>query len=212
MTWTLVVRSHGRWSYLDRCLTTIDELLPGFFDHRVLSVDGPAEQLGLPTAWEVRSTGPQRKGLAANVAQAWDGLDPDAWVFDVEEDFVLVDAPLEAMAAVLDAERDLAQMALVRQPWSEEEKANGGLLYGPNVNGEITDQDGWLRQRRIFTLNPYVAHASLLRSLSPGVEASLTEQCLARGLAFGFWGSVDDDPRAIHVGASGGMGSPGWLP
>ena len=212
MRFTLLVRSHGRWSYLRRCIDSIDLTQ---FDRLVLSVDGPA--VGAPIddgdGWGVLSTGPERLGLSANVAQAWGALGPDdEWVLDVEEDFVLLDAPLRAMADLLTAHRDVAQMALVRQPWSPEEHAAGGLLHGPHLQGDLIDEGGWLRQDRIFTLNPYLAHASLLRSLTPGVERSLTDQCWERRLSFGFLGAMADPPRCLHIGAEGGMGSPGWLP
>lgn len=218
MSWTLVVTSHGRWPYLWRMMETA--LTPDTFDRAVLSFDGVdlkrntiAHNYLKAKGVEVLTTGPERQGLTANLTQAWGALTPDdEWVFHVEEDFLIGDAPLDEMRATLEANRDVAQMALVRQPWSHEEAAAGGMLYGPHLRGELVDEGGWLRHSRIFTLNPFVAHASLLRSLTPGVESTLTEQCLARGLGFGFWGGMADPPRVIHIGASGGMGSPGWLP
>lgn len=208
MTFTLIVRSHGRWPYLQRCVDSLDL---GVFDRLVLSVDGPCDLE--PDGFEVLSTGPDRQGLSANLTQAWGALTPDdEWVFDVEEDFLILDAPLAEMAETLSKNRDVAQMALVRQPWSPEEAAAGGVLHGPHIGGDVLNEGGWLRQARIFTLNPYVAHASLLRSLTPSVEESLTEQLLARGYTFGFWGTVEDRPRVLHIGAEGGMGSAGWKP
>lgn len=212
---TLLVRSHGRWEYLHRAVTSLADIHRETFARKVLSLDGPVssylEKFGEAQGWEVLSTGPERLGLAANVAQAWGALTADdEIVLDWEEDFLALDVPLAEMVAVLGSNRDLAQVALVRQPWSPEEHAAGGLLYGPNLAGDFTDQGGWLRQERIFTLNPYVARASLLRSLQPGVETDLTSQCLARGLSFGYLGSASDPPKVLHIGASGGMGSEGW--
>lgn len=208
--WTLVVTSHGRWEYLAQ---TMDSVPRGVFTREILAYDGPPVDLyeqWLRCFSHFATTG-RRSGLTANLTQAWGSLTAeDEWVLHLEEDMVLREAPLEQMADVLDQNRDLAQMALVRQPWSAEEHHAGGMLHGPHYAGGLTDEGGWLRQRRLFTLNPFVARASLLRTLQPGVESSLTQQCLQRGLSFGFWGGIDDPPRVEHVGYEGGMGSSGW--
>ena len=213
MTWTLLVRSHGRWNYLQRAIEAVDDVVGlGFFDRLVLSMDGtvpPTYRRQVP-GWEILETG-RRQGLTANLRQGWGALD-GGWVFDLEEDFVVLDAPLSAMADVLTRDRDLAQMALLRQPWSTEGHSAGGVYHGPHFEADLLDEGTWLRQSRLFTLNPYVAAADLLRSLYPSVEQSLTDQLIARDFTFGFWGRMDDDPRVLHVGAEGGQGSELWLP
>ena len=204
MRFTLVVTSHGRWEYLRRSVVSIDL---GFFDRVIMSIDGP----GADVPWlpgEVICTG-SRQGLTANLTQAWGALtSEDEWVFHVEEDFLIRDAPLDEMAATLDAFPFVANMVLVRQPWNQVERRFGSVL--PTIPG-LVDRGGWQEHRRGFWLNPMVAHASLLRSLQPGVEQKLTDQCLARGLSFGYWGGRDDEPRCEHIGAEGGMGSAGWI-
>lgn len=179
------------------------------FDRRVLSVDGPADTFGADEDWEVRSTGPTRQGLAANVRQAWADLEPDAWVLDVEEDFVLNDCPVEAMAEVLRENTHLASMVLLRQPVNPDE-ANG-VLHGPHIAGKFTQHPGWIEHRRLWSLNPSLAHASHLLAVEGAVEADLTAQALMKGWSFGYWGDAGDPPRCEHIGTSGGMNSPGWL-
>ena len=183
------------------------------FHRRIISFNGvaaPYEYEG----WGTYTTGPVRQGLTANLAQAWGALgDGDEWVFHVEEDFVIApNAPLTDMIATLNTYRYLANMVLVRQPWNQQERKANGLLKANRPF--LTPRDGgrWQEHDRGFWLNPMIAHSSLLRTLKPGVEQELTKQCTARRLRFGWWGAVDDDPRCIHVGASGGMNSPGWLP
>ena len=206
---TLVVTSHGRWPYLGRTLGALDAL--GLeFDRRILSLDGDtdAKTVGGQHGWEILTTG-ERKGLTANLAQAWGALtEADDYVLHLEEDFVLHEAPLREMADTLDAYRHVANMVLVRQPWGPHEFAAGSVL---KAQRSLIDRGGWLEHRNGFWLNPMVAHASLLRSLTPGLEQDLTAQCLARKLSFGYWGAMDDPPRCEHIGAEGGMGSPGWL-
>lgn len=209
MRFTLVVTSHGRWEYLTRTLAALAPL-QHHFDRRIYSFDGvdPYDYCVMRYESEFLSTGPERLGLTANLTQAWGALTTDdEWVFHVEEDFVVRDAPLAEMAATLDAFPQVANMVLVRQPWNAQEQRFGSVL--PTIPG-LEDRGGWLEHRTGFWLNPFVAHASLLRSLQPGVESSLTKQCLARGLSFAYYGGRNDPPRCEHIGAEGGMGSPGW--
>lgn len=213
---TLVVTSHGRWEYLKRCMKSVRPLLGNTITRCVYSFDGcRIEDRYIPIRNDVTedvwlTTGPKRLGLTANLAQAWGALTTDdEWVFHVEEDFLIRDAPLAEMAATLDAFPFVANMVLVRQPWNQVERRFGSVL--PTIPG-LVDRGGWQEHRKGFWLNPFVAHASLLRSLCPGVEQKLTDQCLARGLSFGYWGGRDDEPRCEHIGAEGGMNSPGWLP
>lgn len=204
--WTLVVMSHGRWPYLQRSLASVGL---GQFDRVVGAFDGcsPPNEIGrvFDATWESTVRG----GLTANMARALSLLDDDdEWVFWLEEDFVIEDAPLEDMAAVLKVNR-VANMVLARQPWNEAEMAAGSVLA--TIPG-LRVCDVWCEHWAGFWLNPFVAHASLLRSLTPGVEQDLTAQCLDRGYSFGYWGGPSDRPRCWHIGAEGGMGSPGWLP
>ena len=187
------------------------------FDRAVISLDGCSardmDRAGITPLVDTTylSTGKERQGLTANLAQAWGALTPDdEWVFHLEEDFVIEDAPLVEMAETLDAFRNVANMVLLRQPWNQEEIRAGSILKTHRFM--LTDMGGWLQHEAGFWLNPNVAHASLLRSLRPGVESDLTNQCRSRGLTFGWWGGRDDPPRCWHVGSEGGMGSPGWLP
>ena len=214
MRFTLVVTSHGRWEYLGRALEALDRVVGlDFFDRRILSLDGVFNEgeRNVDGTFEILSTGPERQGLTANLAQAWGALTPeDEWVFHLEEDFVVEDAPLVEMAETLDAFRNVANMVLLRQPWNQEEIRAGSILKTHRFM--LTDMGGWLQHEAGFWLNPMLAHASLLRSLRPGVESDLTNQCRSRGLTFGWWGGRDDPPRCWHIGSEGGMGSPGWLP
>lgn len=208
MTWTLIIRDHGRWEYLTRCLESIDrEIGLEFFDRRILSEDGHTVDFD---DFECLSTGTARQGLTANLAQAWGALGPDdEWVFDVESDFVIEHAPLTEMAETLDAFPNIANMVLLRQPWNQEEIRAGSVLKTRRFL--LTDMGGWLQHEAGFWLNPYVAHSGLLRRLSPDVEAGLTNQTRRMGLTYGYWGGRDDAPRCWHIGAEGGMGSEGWL-
>lgn len=214
--WTLIVMGHGRWGYQEQTLGSLDEAVGlDRFDRLVLSLDGGCEPLP-PWAdgtgrWEDHQL-PGRQGLTANLTQAWGALtDDDEWVAFVEEDWLIRDFPLDDMADTLEAFGDVANMVLVRDPVSPQEQRAGSVLGGQHVQGRWEEMGGWVRHRKGFWLNPFVAHADTLRSLTPGTEDVLTAQCLERGWSFGYWGSPEDEPRCRHLGACGGMGSPGWL-
>jgi len=217
--WTLIIMGHGRWGYLRQCFKSLTSFERPAFDRIICACDG-CEMPDWPVYVEPTTgyvnfakrltTGPERKGLTANLTQAWGALtDEDEWVFHVEEDFVIHDAPLDAMADVMDANPRVANMVLARQPWNAEERRAGSVLA--TIPGLI-DRGGWCQHRAGFWLNPMVARASLLRSLEPGVESLLSGQCRERGLSFGYWGGPNDPPRCEHIGFEGGMGSEGWRP
>jgi hypothetical protein len=208
--WTLVVMGHGRWPYLARALESVEATVGlEFFDRKVAAFDGCQPPDPIRAVFDSVWTSDRRKGLTANLGRAWGLLDrTDEYVFHLEEDFVLMDAPLGEMAATLEVNRDVANMVLARQPWAPHEAA-GVIRAQPGMK---IAHGRWVEHQAGFWLNPMVAHASLLRSLKPAVEADLTAQCRARGYSFGYWGGLDDEPRCLHVGEVGGMGSPGWLP
>lgn len=207
--WTLVVMGHGRWPYLQRALQSLDDVVGlDLFDRKVGAFDGAAPPPAIHDVFDSAWYSESRRGLTANMGTAFAQLDEhDDWVFWLEEDFVLIDAPIDLMASVLDDNGDVANMVLARQPWAPHE-VWGVMRSIPGLHVE----GRWSSHEAGFWLNPMVCRASLLRSLDPGVESSLTDQCRSRGLRFGYWGTPDDEPRCLHIGAEGGMGSAGWLP
>lgn len=213
MKWTLLVTGHGRWPYLSRALDGLHDAVGlGFFDRSILSLDGGSGPVPDGMRWpfgEVYRL-PERRGLTANLAQGWSVLNPGEWVFHLEEDFVVSEAPLLEMADAMMLAPRVANMVLVRQPWGAHEIAAGSVLAAQPY--ELTDREGWLEHLGGFWLNPCVYRSDTALALTAGVESFLSEQCRAYGWSFGYWGSVDDDPRCWHIGTDGGMGTPGWLP
>ena len=208
-SWTLLVLDHGRWDYLSRTLKSLDDVLGlDFFDRRILSLDcdlAPDAVTG-PGDWEVAATG-RRAGLVANLQQGWDALGDDEWVFHLEGDFLIREAPLDAMRDVLRANPSVAQMVLERQPVNASEWSHGGLLGADNIP-TFVQRDGWREQDHLFSFNPCVYHSSI--ATKAGTETHVTQRLSADGWSFGFWGAQGDAPRCEHIGVEGGMGSPGW--
>lgn len=210
MTWTLLVLDHRPPEmYYRDCIRRIDEVIGlDFFDRLVLSLDrdGADYVADKHRPWDVLHTGGGR-GLTANIQQAWDALGPDEWVFHVEGDFLIDEAPLDAMRSVLRSFPHVAQMVLERQPVAPEEWRAGGLL-GAQCIPTWTDHGLWREQSHLFSFNPCVYHSSV--ATTAGTETQVTQRLRADGWTFGFWGRQGDAPRCHHVGVSGGMGSPGW--
>ncbi len=210
MTWTLLVLDHRPPEmYYRDCIRRIDEVVGlDFFDRLVLSLDraGTDYEADKHRPWDVLHTGGD-KGLTANVQQAWDALGPDEWVFHVEGDFLIDEAPLDAMRSVLVSFPHVAQMVLERQPVAPEEWRAGGLL-GAQCIPTWAPCGTWREQDHLFSFNPCVYHSSI--ATTAGTEMQVTQRLRSDGWTFGFWGRQGDAPRCRHVGVSGGMGSPGW--
>lgn len=209
----LVVTSHRGDLYLPGAMETWQANLPwDQIDKVVLhhdGMDGLAALIGHLTDLVhggrlIPLVTKYRAGLSAAVAKAWAAVPEDiTHVFHLEEDFHLCEpVDLDAMADVVDRDR-LANMVLLRQPWTPEEQAAGGYQQNP----AYIQQPEYLHHREGFWLNPCLIPADVIRG-GGGNEPQLTARWRHRG--FGVWGQRDDHPRCLHVGTEGGMGTAGW--
>ena len=145
MSIAVVAIGDGREEYHLSSALSASEHLP-LFDHYI-SVDDHTHELGYSGA----------------IREGWRRvLDTDAeYVFHLELDFMFLrEVPLDRMIRLLDAEPHLAQVALVRQPLNDAERAAGGLTElamsegGKHIFGD--DDDQWIEHTRCFTTNPCV--------------------------------------------------------
>lgn len=153
-------------------------------------------------------------GFAGAIQYGWDQiLHSDAeWIFHLEADFTFNrPVPLEAMSMIARDEH-VAQVALKRQPWNQQEKAAGGIVeldpesfeecrrhweYGPAK---------YTAHRKFFTTNPSLYRRDI-------AERSWPQEANSEGL-FGielfkdpavvstFWGGKFDAPMVEHIGES----------
>lgn len=148
---------------------------------------------------------PERQGFGGAIRNAWAHLlkgTKTEHVFHLEDDFVLErPVDLQAMADLLAARPQLAQVALRRQPVCTPEREAGGVVeMWPDA---YTDCDGWLEHELFFTTNPSLYRRSLLRIGWP--QGDLSEQEMTRRLLgleyrFAFWGERSDGPWVTHIG------------
>jgi hypothetical protein len=208
----LLVISCGRPQYLAATLASAKAMLQGIDGPRVI-VDDSAD----PAFHEVlRKTDfdlvlhDHKRGLSGAVQSGWDAMDCD-YVFHLEEDFTFPKAVnLTEIVGWLEAVPNLAQMALLRQPWSPVEHAAGGIIQtDPDV---YVPRGGYEEHAKLFTLNPCVYPRWVTEVGWPegGGEREFTDRLLGKypESTFGFLGSRNDSPRCIHIGYESALFSP----
>jgi len=213
----------GRKACLVRTIASFRRMTRGPFCARVIFDDSADDRYA---AW-LRVTFPDwqivswrtRRGFSGTIGGAWSWLlrETDAeFVVHLEDDFRFVKlVEWRRLAAVLAKHKNLAQMALVRQPWNDVEIAAGGVLevaperYLPAMH----DANHWLEHRVCFTTNPCIYRRSLLTRGWPNVDRSegiFTHELLNEGspevpgtqVRFAYWQGEED--RAVwvyHIGA-----------
>lgn len=160
-----------------------------------------------------------RLGMAGAVQSAWEialAADID-YLFHIEEDFLFTrPVDLQDLADILDEQTDLAQMCMVRQAWTPEEIAAGGLIPAHlgkayQLRYSATTRAMWTEHDRLFSMNPCLIPRRVLElgwpagPLGVGNEAGFTARCLAAGYRFAYYGSPVDLPLVEHIGAARGV-------
>jgi hypothetical protein len=153
-------------------------------------------------------------GFCGAIQQGWQRL-RDApfefdYVFHLEEDW-LFERPfnLAHLAALLDAEPRLAQVAFRRNAVAPAEKRAGGLVeLWPQMYEEKRWSDGeivvdYLEHSLYFTTNPSLYRRSLIDSTwpdGPRCEETFGEALVAHGYRFALLGRHADRPWVRHTG------------
>lgn len=211
---TLLVITDGRAHCLDRTINSVDEQLPDF-DRRVIVNDSVDYTYG---SWLEERYGGRfdiihpdgtKRGFAGAIQAGWEDIASTSadWVWHQEDDFLINRyVPIHRMCDVMLRHPELVQLALVRQPWSSDEIAAGGLLeQAPNDYRDRDEAgDQWLEHRRFFTTNPSLYRASLCHAGWPQVprsEGIFTHWLLEDpAVRFGYWGRRSDKPWVTHIG------------
>lgn len=156
----------------------------------------------------------QTRTLWADAIRVAGEMDAE-YVFWLEHDFhVTRPVDLRQLAAVLDADHGIAQMALVRNAVNATELAAGGLVA--SRPGEFTDEGGWLSHRSYFTTNPSLMRTAFMAEHPFGTaggkrlpqdircEGEYGIALREAGFRFGVWGGGEEWVR--HVGHRDGRG------
>lgn len=192
MSIALLLIHDGRCDYRERTLESLEAAYGiGLFDHYI----------------EVDDT-PHKLGFAGAIQEGWRRvLETDAeFCAHVEGDFTFNRAlPVPAMVDVLRAHPHLVQMALLRQPWNDQEKAAGGIVQMHPAMYEPVEWNGhrWLEHRRNVTTNPCIWPRWVLERgwpQQPQSEGHFGIDLFAENaeLRAAYWG--DGEPWVHHIG------------
>lgn len=184
----VLLLTDGRGAYLEQTIDALERNVTGPIAHRVIHDDSGDPRY---TAWlqdryttEAATWGDTYRVVTAGLVGAKSGFDGairSAWrhleaigdfthVLHLEEDFTFEKCTdVAAVAAVLDANPHLAQMAFRRQPWPAYRGEEPGVGYVDKYldhHLEVTDGEGhnWLEQARLFTTNPSLYPRRVLRA------------------------------------------------
>ena len=224
MNYLLVVLTHGAdgHEHVDRALASltghVTPLPAAAFAHadqanETRVVDALARHL---STYALAVEAPLRAaGFCKATATAWkvaaaSGLE---YVLYLEHDFIFTrDVDLHGVAVVLDANPQLAQMALMRNAVNEQEKAAGGLFGSRPGQWTLRETDGieWLEEREFFTTNPSLMRRDFMAQNpwpddgEPYCEGRFGIGLRERGYSFGFLGR--GEVWVEHVGTRSGFG------
>lgn len=226
VTVSIVVRtggSEGTWpersAYLARSLASLSERVSGDIVQRVIYSDwddefaGALAEIARPFGFYVVGGG--HHGYTPAVRRLWGYLDRRAtgrFVFLAEDDFIYDrDVDLSEMAATLNREPRLAQLALLRGPAYPREMTGDGILGWPRDS--FTSLGDRIEHRLFWTMNPSLFRRDrIVKHDWPGVASS--ERVFGDNLLrdpstrFAFVG--DGEPWITHIGetraVAGGAG------
>ncbi len=212
----LLVITNGRDDCLDRTIDATRNLDGPITECRIWDDTGDPDHAAMLRraypAFTVHQHPDGPQGFGGAIRGAWQVLATQSmtpFVFHLEDDFVIREpVDLQAMADVLTWRREVAQMALLRQPWNEAERAAGGIFetWDP---GDAVQQSTlghwWIEHRRYFTTNPSLYRRALLHEhngwpIGPDSEGRFGIGLAHAGRTFGYWGSLGDAPRVEHIG------------
>jgi hypothetical protein len=222
----LIIGTYRKRAYVERALASIDRHLTGVT--RTVFVDdsgNAAHSRWLSQFGDVSQT--LGRGYNAAMREVCRVAGNEPFMF-FEEDFeLLAPVDLDAMLAIIENDRQLAQLALLRGPHFPIEHEAGGVLEGlerrlgrskvdlrlhdhpvtveemnRGAMGRIID---YISQRGTFTCNPAVwapGIAALGWPAGRWSEDKMRDRLLAEGLRFGFLPGI----RVAHDGERSGHG------
>lgn len=212
---TLLVMSHGRRDCLTQAINSIHSNLRGRIDNWVIHSDAPDPKFNdwVKQWWGgILIVNEGERGFGNAIRNAWNNVDDD-YIIHWEEDFVLKEeVNADLMQWILNTSPELAQVALKRQPWNQQEKAMGGIVE--QDPGSYTEETRYgyviTKHRKFFTTNPSVYGRNVVELGWP--EGSESEgrfglKLWDAGLYSAYLGGKYEKPKVEHIGyerANGG--------
>jgi len=209
----ITVIDDGRAAYLAQAIASLSVAFPRMPSDRMILVNDSGdpnyaqELLHTYHHTDRQIHHAHRRGLAGALRSAWEAaLETDCeFIFHAEGAFIYgQEIPIGHMADLLDADRNLAQVSLKRQPVNEYEASRGGFIQcAPD---SYWQRDGYISHQVCFTFNPcliprFVAELCL-QNPGAGLEKDFTALLLEHGYSFGIYGTINDPPRCEHIGVT----------
>lgn len=215
----LAVTTDGRGECLTQTLESLSQRVEGIDGPKLIFDDSGDREYRdwlkatfTPEGFKVVPVGTERLGQDRALARVWKflkGQSRHRFVWFQEDDFLYErDVDLREMAAVLDEHPQLAQLALLRQPWFKGEVKAGGIVErDPDEYERVTDDEGreWLEHRLWWTLNPNLFRTDLCRVVRPtGTKHEWRfsrRLCQDPEVRFGIYGNGrGSEPWVRHIG------------
>lgn len=216
-----VLTTDGRRHCIEQTIESAEANLKAQWAERVIFTDSdPAYTAWLTVRfpdWWIRSTG-DKAGYAPAMHAAFARLDaapgPVMWI----EDDATFNEPVdvEKMRRVLERHSHLAQLALRRQPWNDQEKAAGGIVeQHPDWYVDCHDEEmhaDWLEQTGFWTNNasliaPWVFDVPYPTGADAEGHFSFALRDARPDARFAYWGARTDPPQIHHIGDVQARGS-----
>jgi len=151
-----------------------------------------------------------RQGFGGAIRAAWSALRDKSsarYIFHLEDDFTFNrQVPLDDMIEILDEEDRVAQVALRRQAWNDDERRAGGVIeIQPDAYTQHLGHDvSWLEHDLFWTTNPSLYRRQLIleRDWPEGLrsEGVFSFQLRDDGHRFAYLGERTDQPWVHHIG------------
>jgi hypothetical protein len=211
----IIILTDGRNDYLAKTLESLESNVVFPEDAEVYKImvdDWPADRdlktlkkLAKKYGIDKLVLNEENTGIDKTVQKAW-SLVPDNtdYIWHQENDFeYLQKVDVSQMISVLN-NPTIVQVALVRQPWFEDEKDAGSLLKTRPVRfrqASVSNIDVVIH-RDHFTHNPSIYKAKWIEQLEGYTEYKFKDHLLAKNgvLYFSYLGKLEDSHTILHIG------------
>lgn len=194
-----MVITHGSAPHLRETLTTFDRYVSYRPAVKIVCADGADSVLPDNGKW-IADISNERMGFCSTTRRAWN-LSRElileynlTHIFWLENDFRFIrPVSLHLLENVLAKNKNISQMALIRNSVNGKERSSGGLLG--TMNGEFTKHGSWIEHSRFWTTNPSLIRSDVIQSLSwdelpeSECEGHFGFRVKESGMTFGYWGS-----------------------
>lgn len=213
----LAVIGNGRKNLLDQTIkSALDNLQYDFFDYVMINDYGKQEYSDLlikeyGDKWTIINH-EINQGLSGSIRTLWNYVDINNidYIFHLEEDFIFNKSiDINLLVEILSKHRDIAQVALKRQPCNIEELQAGGFMqldkskYSEIIYNYKYNSVDLTTHRNFFTLNPslYPRWVVNLGWQQGWGEREFGELLFSNpSLKCAYIGSINDSPLVHHTG------------